>query len=74
LCSVILTDAKNENNQAMIGYGSTVQTLAIFAILITAPFGATFISTFGPKFLEKEGQKLETEDEPLEAVGFRPDL
>ena len=58
LCSVILTDAKNADNEVMIGYGQTINTLAIFAILITAPFGATFISTFGPKFLEKAESKV----------------
>ena len=78
LCSVILTDAKDAKNDVMIGYGQTINTLAIFAILITAPFGATFISTFGPKFLEKAEskvgpeapQKLMTEEEPLEDGGL----
>lgn len=35
------------------GFGTTVLTMAVLSIVITAPIGAALIAIFGPRFLHK---------------------
>ena len=39
------------NKEEWLGWGEDILTLAVMSILITAPLGAIFILTLGPKLL-----------------------
>lgn len=52
------------NGQA-VDYGILIVTLAVLAILITAPIGAVGISLAGPKFLDLRADGEDVNDVPI---------
>ena len=50
---VALKDPSDANDQ-LVEYGIQIVTLAVLAILITAPLGAIGISLTGPRFLSQK--------------------
>ena len=58
LGAVVLDNAEqinNGRNEDQIELGRQILTLAVLAIVTTAPFGAILIAFWGPKLLDKEG-------------------
>lgn len=45
-----------EKKALYLEYGHQILTTAVVAIIITAPAGAIFINTFGPKWLQHDGE------------------
>ncbi len=52
LSGVILAEALDYGLPTYIEYGITIQTTAVFSIIMCAPIGAVLISTFGPRYLK----------------------
>lgn len=46
--------AREEGDEAAVGFGLDVLTLAVLAILITAPIGALGIGLTGPRLLARQ--------------------
>ena len=46
------------------GFASTVLTLAVLAILVTAPIGSAVIMLTHPILLSKEGEELHQQEDP----------
>jgi len=51
---VALDIAREIHSEEYESYASRVLIVAVLAILITAPVGATFITVLGPRLLDKE--------------------
>jgi hypothetical protein len=51
---VALDIARDVHSAEYESYASRVLIIAVLAILITAPVGATFITVLGPRLLDKE--------------------
>ena len=51
---VALDVAREIHSEEYASYGMSVLVVAVLAILITAPVGATFITLLGPRLLDKE--------------------
>ncbi len=71
--SVALDVVKEQTNplEKDLILGRQVLTLAVLAILVTAPIGAFLIAFFGPRLLEKEvvggdGEDLEMVTSPMQ--------
>ncbi|XP_061768931.1 sodium/hydrogen exchanger 9B2 isoform X1 [Nerophis ophidion] len=58
--SKALDTARDEGNEAKIQFGLDVLTLAVLAILITAPIGALGIGLAGPRLLTRQVKASET--------------
>ncbi|XP_026019247.1 sodium/hydrogen exchanger 9B2-like isoform X1 [Astatotilapia calliptera] len=61
--SKALDMAREEGDEALIKFGLDVLTLAVLAILITAPVGALGIGLAGPRLLARQVKAEETEGE-----------
>lgn len=61
--SKALDMAREEGDEALIKFGLDVLTLAVLAILITAPIGALGIGLAGPRLLARQvkGQHTSTD-------------
>lgn len=55
LGGVTIATATANNIPEYVEYGNKMLTTAVFAIVITAPLGAIFITTLGPRFLDFDG-------------------
>ncbi|XP_038588387.1 sodium/hydrogen exchanger 9B2-like [Micropterus salmoides] len=60
--SKALDMAREEGDQTLIKFGLDVLTLAVLAILVTAPIGALGIGLAGPRLLARQVKADETED------------
>ncbi|KAM6949133.1 sodium/hydrogen exchanger 9B2-like [Aplochiton taeniatus] len=64
--SKALDMARMEGDEVLIGYGLDVLTVAVLAILITAPIGALGIGLLGPRLLHRH-----TQDKPEGGEAFQ---
>lgn len=56
----------DENRKLYMGYGTTILSMAVMAIVITAPTGAILINTLGEKWLSYDGD--DEEQDPKQEV------
>lgn len=50
---VVLDEATSANHAQFMEYGTAILTIAVLAIIITAPLGAILTNTFGVKWLDR---------------------
>lgn len=64
--------AREEGDQTAVRFGLDVLTLAVLAILITAPVGALAIGLAGPRLLDRQVKGQGSRCSALEPLGVVP--
>ena len=55
--SLVLEEGRNLKSQSLIDHGEKILTISVLSIILTAPVGAIFTATLGPKLLKKTIKK-----------------